>query len=130
MQGGRNIGDFKPLSQWLAGVYDKIEAALGHEICYALRLSDIKTINYAIPVVFSPCDEGEIEFELHFIHDPNYRGLAPVVTYWVTVITCDVATYGAGTFFICSPIGMVTEFAMDRWVAPKIAPKLYDLICK
>lgn len=129
IQPARDIGDFEPLSKYLAVAYEILELKLGHKICYALRLTDIKTLNHAIPVVFRPCPYGLDEFTLHFVHDALYRGLAPVVTYWTTVITCSIATYGAGYFFICSPMGMVTELAMDRWIAPALAPRLFNLVC-
>lgn len=126
----RDIGDFEPLSKYLAVAYEILEFKLGYKLCYILRLTDIKTINYAVPVVFQPCKHGLPEFTLHFVHDEKYRGLAPVVTYWTTVIACSIATYGAGYFFVCSPIGLVTELAMDKVVAPWLAPKLYSLICE
>lgn len=127
----RDIGDFKPVIRFLANAYDRLEARLGYKVCYALRLSDIKTINFTIPVVFAPCRYGLDEFTLHFVHDAKYRGLAPVVTYWATTVGCSVATFGAGVlFFICSPIGMLTEVVMDEIIAPRLAPKLYSAACE
>lgn len=125
----RDIGSFKPLSDWLARAYETIEAKLGYEICRALRLSDLKTLNYAIPVVFAPCKHGQNEFTMHFCHDAKYRGLAPVVTYWTVSITCSMATFGLGIFFVCSPIAMLTELVMDRKIAPWLAPKIYNAAC-
>lgn len=127
---GRPIGDFEPVSEWLKIAYEKIEDALGVEVCRALRLSDIKTINHAVPVVFRPCQFGEAEFNYHFIHDDVYRGLFPVVIYWVSSITCSMATFGAGYFFICSPIAMLIEAGADRVIAPWLAPKLYSWACE
>lgn len=124
-----DIGDFDPLSTWLATAYDKIEAALGYQLCYMLRISDLKTLNFTIPVVFSPCKYGQDEFTKHFVHDAKYRGLAPVVAYWVTTITCSIATFGAGYFFICSPIAMLVEFAVDKKVAPWLAPIIFEKAC-
>lgn len=129
LKSNRDIGDFKPLSQWLATAYDKIEAALGLEICRALRLSDIKTYNYTIPVVFRPCSVNEMQYELHFIHDSKYRGFFPTTAYWATSITCSVATFGAGYFFICSPIAMLVELGADRWAAPWLAPRIWEAAC-
>lgn len=126
----RDIGSFKPLSEYLAVAYEILEYNLGYKLCYTLRLTDIKSLNYAIPVVFKPCEYGLKEFELHFIHDAKYRGLAPVVSYWTTVITCSVASFGAGYFFICSPLGMLVELGMDKAVAPWLAPKIYNMVCE
>lgn len=130
-EGGRPIGDFAPLSMWLGEVYDRIEAALGLELCRLLRISDLKSLNYGLRVVFTPCYHGLVEFELHFIHDDKYRGVLPVVAYWSTVITCSVATFGAGIIgFICSPIAMLVEAGTDRVIAPWLAPKLFNLACE
>ncbi|NDC22505.1 MAG: hypothetical protein EBZ49_00020 [Proteobacteria bacterium] len=129
-RGERNIGDFEPLSKWLADAYDKIESKLGYQLCLALRLSDIKTINFGLVVVFRPCKYGEEEFKKHFIHDEKYRGLAPVVAYWTTIVACSFGTYGIGYFFICSPIGMIVELGVDKKIAPYLAPKIYNLACE
>lgn len=126
----RDIGDFEPLIKWLATAYNVLESKLGYQLCYNLRLSDIKSLNYGLPEVFNPCLHNELEFEKHFIHDSKYRGVAPVVTYWVTVAGCSIGTYAAGIIFpICSPIGMVTEWVMDRKLAPYLAPKIYSWAC-
>lgn len=128
---GRPIGDFAPLSQWLSEVYERIEDALGLELCRLLRISDIKTLNHGLRVVFSPCFHGLPEFTMHFCHDDKYRGVLPVVAYWSTVITCSVATFGAGIIgFICSPIAMLVEAGTDRVIAPWLAPKLFNLACE
>lgn len=130
-EGYRPIGDFAPLSQWLAEVYERIEAALGLELCRLLRISDIKTLNYSLRVAFRPCFHGIIEFGYHMIHDDNYRGLLPVLTFWSVQITCSVATFGAGIIaFICSPIAMLCEAGMDRVVAPWLVPRLWILACE
>lgn len=126
----RDIGDFEPLSKYLAAAYELLEYKLGYQICYLLRLTDIKSLLYCIPVCFKLlCKVGLDEFELHFVHDLKYRGLLPVITYWTSLIVCSIATFGAGVFFICSPIAMGIEFAMDRWVGPAVAPKLWNLVC-
>lgn len=126
---GRDIGDFEPLNKYLAIAYFILEQKLGYDLCRTLRLSDIMTLNFCIPVVFAPCKYGESEFTKHFVHDDKYRGLAPVVAYWVTSLTCSVATFGAGYFFVCSPIGMLVELGTDRVVAPALAPKIYGWSC-
>jgi hypothetical protein len=126
----RNIGDFEPLVKWLSDAYEKIESKLGYQLCVALRLSDLKTINHGLVVVFRPCKYGYDEFYKHFAtSDPKYRSLLPVVSYWTTVITCSIGTYGIGYFFICSPAGMLVEFVVDKKVAPWLAPKIYNSVC-
>lgn len=131
-----DIGDHKPLSQWLADFYDAIEEKLGVTICKALHLSDIKTFNYAIPVVFNPCtfDMGSVsisrkdEYRNHFAEGAVYYGLMPVVTYWVVDIACLFGTSGIGVFF-CGPIANFAEMACAEWIAPKLSDRVYDRAC-
>ena len=127
--GARDIGDFEPLSQFIADAYDKIEAKLGAKLCYTLRISDIKTLNYTIPVVFNPCTVNIDEYFMHFVHDANYRGFAPVVSYWGVMIGCLAATYGAGAIAVCSPIAMAVEYSMDKYVAPVMATRIHERKC-
>lgn len=125
----RSIGDFEPISEWLALSYEMLEAKLGLDLCETLRLTDIKTLNYCIKVCFQLCKYGYTNFYDHFVTDNRYKGLAPVVAYWTTVITCDIASYGAGYFFVCSPIGMLVERAVLIRVGPWLAPKVFDRTC-
>lgn len=125
----RDIGWFKPLIEWLAVTYELIELELGLELCRALRISDLKTINHGIIVVFRPCYYGLKEFTLHFVHDDKYRGFAPVISYWAAALSCTAALHGAGYFFVCSPTAMLIERVVDKRIAPKVAPKIYNAAC-
>jgi hypothetical protein len=138
---GRNIGDHKPLSEWLATAYKKIEAALGVTICSLLHLTDLKTINYGIPVVFHPCtydlapmpeSERMTEYRRHFsgkIDGEALDGLVPVLSYWIAWIACEVATYGGGWFIICSPLATLVEVAEERWITPKLSDMIFLKQC-
>lgn len=128
-KGQRDIGDFEPISEWLALAYEIIELNLGFTTCQILRLTDIKTINFALRVVFNPCRYGLVEFTNHFVGD-KYKGLAPVVSYWSVVTGCSIGTFGAGYFFVCSPAGWLIELGVLEVVAPRLSPKLYNLACQ
>lgn len=125
----RDIGWFEPLSDTLAIIYEIIEQKLGFEMCHALRLDDLKTINFGLHVAFRPCIYGFDEFYKHMADDPKYRALLPVISYWATVISCTVATHAIGYFFVCSPIGWAIERVVENRIAPKITFKLYQLAC-
>ncbi len=133
--GERRITDYQPLSTYLAIAYMILEEKLGYDICRALRLDLICTFNYTIKYIFTqPCAGGEAEFFSEFVHDDPtvfhpYEGLAPATSYVLTTIGCDVATFGAGVFWICGPIGMLVEFGMNKVVAPKLSPVLFNRIC-
>lgn len=123
VRAARDLGDHRPLSQWLADVYKKIEGKLGPDICHALRLDDIKILNYGIPVVFSCVDDvDEAEFGRHFV---PFSG---TVIYWTSFFVCVGGTWGTG-FFFCGPIAMGCEFLTERWIAPKLNPRVWNLSC-
>lgn len=139
-RGERNIGDHKPLSDWLAKAYDKINAALGDTICGLLHLSDLKTLNFGIPVVFHPCDfpmdsvtgDRKTEYRRHFSGKADGEaldGFVPVVSYWLTWAICEAATWGGGWFIICSPLGTLVEVAEERWLTPKLSDAIFEKAC-
>jgi hypothetical protein len=116
------IGDHRPLSQWLAKVYDKLEAKLGTFIMEATRLRDIKIFNYCIPVCFNPKGDPKInpliswgldEYLVHFV------ALASVTAYWVTWAICVGLTWGMGAVsFLCN----LPAMGIERLIATKVAP--------
>lgn len=129
----RGIGDHAPISAWLSEKYRMLEFTLGKDVVYTLRLSDIHTINHALPVVFKCVDNvDEMEYFLHFVHDDSptgpYRGLAPVVTYWVSFFACVGFTWGTG-FLFCSPISMGIEWFTKSVIAPKLNEPLWKKAC-
>lgn len=137
----RDIGDHKPLSQFLNIVESTFELTLGIATCKMLHLTDIKTFNFAIPVVFHPCSfpmdlvsgTRMDEYKRHFAggshSDSKYDGLISVVTYWVVEFSCSMATLGSGWFFICSPLGSAGEWIMERFLAPKLSDFVYTKAC-
>jgi hypothetical protein len=131
------IGDHPPLLEWLAKFYDQLEARLGRLVCKQLHLSDIKTFNFCIPVVFNPChfDMGAVEstrrdeYINHFASDRNYYGLMPVVTYWVVNLGCLVGTSGIASM-LCGPVAGWAQSSCNNWIAPGLAAKIFDRACK
>lgn len=126
----RNIGDFAPFNQWLSDVYEKTETDLGYAYCLSSRISDLKTINHGLVVVFNPCQYGYDEFYKHFAsNDPKYRSFLPVVSYWATVLGCYAGSYGTGVFMICGEVGVLVEELVQQDFAPMIAPQIYGGAC-
>jgi hypothetical protein len=119
------IGDYAPMSEWLSDVSKRLVELLGQEICDFLRISDLNTINYCLPVVFhiekvlGPVMIDFPEYEVHF--DP----FCGVVAYWSTWAACTGATWGTGAFIICTPAGWLVEKFTVKYVAPKVAPGAY-----
>lgn len=120
----RDLGDHAPLSKWLAEKTAMLELILGTELMKALRLYDLKVINYALPMVFKCLDNAnEIEYGKHFIP------LAGVVVYWTTFFVCVGGTWGTG-FLWCGPISMGTEFLTTHFIAPKLNGSVWKWACK
>jgi hypothetical protein len=122
----KGLGDHEPLSDWLAIWYVTLELLLGETFMKMTHLDDINIINFAIPVVFNPCDPewDKPEYNLHF------TPLAGVLTYWVAWGACVGATYGSGIIFICSAIGSAGEHIMVTFFAPKISDRIYERRCE
>lgn len=146
-----DVGDHKPVSQWVEGWYAKLEALLGVKVMDATHLRDIWVLNYTLPVVFNaeasndwctdelaahPFDTCEAEYRRHFVGtkyildpfatDIDHDGFSGVVTYWTVWALCEGATWGSGWFVICTPAGDLGEQAMERWVAPRLSNDLYE----
>lgn len=128
----RGITDHAPLSKWLADKTLMMEFILGHQVMHSLRLDDLITLNFGLPVVISCIDKvDEQEYFNHFVHDEihDYRGVGPVVIYWVSFFSCVGFTWGSG-FLFCSPVAMGTEYLTDSIIAPKLNPTLWKMACK
>jgi hypothetical protein len=119
----RGLGDHAPFSQWVAEKYAMIELILGVDICHALRLDDIKILNYGVPVVFSCVDDVDPEeYGLHFIP------FAGTVVYWTSFFACVGGTWGTG-FLFCSPISWGAEFVTEKWIAPALNEPAWNMFC-
>lgn len=134
-RGDKDVGDYAPWSLKLQALYQKIEDALGEEICHWARLDDIKSINHSVVVVLRLDALGDADIDLHEygLHwdgkeSVKYNlGLAGTVAYWTTYGVCVGVTWGMGAVtFICMPAGMVAERATEQWIAPKYREKLYQ----
>lgn len=133
----RDIGDHKPLFDWLDTVYNRIVSVIGVTAAKALHLSDLYTWNHTLPVVFKPCSfpmdsvlgTRKDEYKRHFDQGLVYYGLLPVDTYWILFIAIEATTSGIGTFF-AGPIAMAGEFIMGQYIAGPISDKVYSMACE
>jgi len=133
----RDIGDHAPLIEWLARFYAITELALGVEVCKSLHISDIKSLNYGIPVVFKPCSfpmdfvtiERKDEYRNHFNGDKIYYGFLPVIVYWAIDIPCMIGTAGIGAL-LCGPAASFGEYFSYKFVGPKISDRIFSSACE
>jgi len=124
-----DIGDHPPMWEWLDKLEKKLRAELGDFIMEATRLSDLRTFNYAIPIVLQPAGDerfdpptliSKLDYQQHFVP------FAGALSYWVTWGVCVGATWGAGILFICAPVGMIVERVIETRVAPPLSDKIWD----
>lgn len=126
----QDIGDHPPMWEWLDTLEKRLRELLGDFIMQVTRLEDLKTINYALPIVLHP--DGDIrtnpptmitklDYKQHFV---PFSG---VIAYWTAWGLCTGATWGMGAVvFICSPIGMVAERVVENKIAPDLSDKIWD----
>jgi len=118
--GREDLGDHKPLSEWLSRLYVRLEAKLGKWAMVQLGLDQIKIVNYAVPVVFYPKMPGidRKEYRLHF------APLAKVIAFWMILSACEVAFSVPILGEVCDPAAAFGAHLMEV----KFAPWLSDLI--
>lgn len=126
--GMQDIGDHKPLSQWLANYYEILKSKLGGGAIKQGILGDIWTLNYAIPVSFSPRngewrthqDGDRIEYRKHFIP------MSGVLTYYVSLIACQrvAATQGIPKQ-VCQKAATELKAVTVRYIAPKVSDYIF-----
>lgn len=120
-----DLGDHEPLSRWLARTHDRIEAKLGKRVCRLLHFSDIKVLNFAIPVVFRPRGSrtekwDRVEYQKHFV---PFSG---VVTYWAVNGACQVMAPGLWVYG-CGAVSEIPRFAVEKWIAPHVSNRVYAI---
>lgn len=99
--GALDLGDHEAIS-WLLDFYTKLEGFLGESTLKALHLDDIKTLAYAIPVVFEPArsDIDKPEYKLHFVP------FGKAVGYWGVYAGCSIYNWVGmpAVNLVCTPI--------------------------
>ena len=126
----QDIGDHPPMWEWLDKLEKDLRALLGDFVMQVTRLEDLKTFNYAIPIVLHP--DGDIRTEPPTLitkldYKQHFVPFAGALSYWTAWGVCTGATWGLGAVvFICSPIGMVAERVVETRVAPDLSDKIWE----
>lgn len=125
IKGLGDIGDHRPLAEWLTTLYNDLLAILGPEVMALTHLEDIRVINYTIPVVFhmqglTPQEINAGEYAKHWT---PFWG---VVSYWTVWGVCTGVTYGSGWFIVCTPAGMAAKYVVINYIASKFSDNGYE----
>jgi len=111
--------DHDPLFDWLNEAYDAIEDALPIPALEAARLDDIKKLNYAAPVTFSPgIAWDKQDYVDHFVP------FSKILVYWGAMGAC---TYYSGGAAIggCPMAAVTAEEMVGTFIAPQAGGSIY-----
>jgi len=125
-----DLGDHAPLFPWLDDFFNKMSSKYGTIIFNLPYVKDLRTLNFAIPVVFAPTGKGweqdgidaRIEYRKHFIPFAN------IITYYVSLFGCDYVATKQGQpelKKLCSKAAEKLEFVMGRYIAPVVSDWIF-----
>lgn len=128
----KELGDYKPMSDWLVNVHKKIEQSIGEFWCKFFHFHDIYILNFGFPVVLKPALYELPDYLDHFSGHLiagfwwDHHGVAGVIAYWIVEGTCTGFTGGVGAVsFACGPIAGFAEHVTDKRIAPPIAERIW-----
>lgn len=124
------LGDHSPLIPQLEEMLGSLAEKYGNVILTLPIVQDIRTLNFAIPVVFkpkgdwqSPEVDNRIEYRKHFIPFAN------IVTYYGALVACNyfaAKSEQPDLKKICKPAAEKLKFAMGRYIAPPISDWIFN----
>ena len=124
-----DLGDHAPLLPQLEDALNQFADKYGTIIFSLPIVQDIRTLNFAIPVVFHPKGDWQsaeydnrIEYRKHFIPFAN------IVTYYGVLIACNYYTSQSpqpDLKKICKPAAEKLKFVMGRYIAAPISDWIF-----
>jgi len=126
----RDLGDHDPFIPQLEDFLTQLADKYG-TIIYSLPVvGDIRTINFAVPVVFHPKGawqksdgDNRIEYRKHFIPFAN------IVTFYGSLLACNyfaAKSQQPDMKKVCQPAAEKLKFAMGRYIAPPISDWIFN----
>lgn len=135
LEPGKQMGDHSPID-WLFNVWAIMDTLLGREIMIQAHLDDLWIFAYSIkPCITCQDNIDKPEYALHFVGGPVNSvklfegGFAGSVTYWTALIACS-AGVSYPWALLCSPVAQLAEWAMERFIAPPLSPRIWGLVCE
>ncbi|MEY4617689.1 MAG: hypothetical protein RJB66_2649 [Pseudomonadota bacterium] len=121
-----DLGDHRPVCEWLGAFYEELERLLTKPFCEFFHLDDIKAFNYGYVVTYYPNGDpithetwDKKEYKKHFVP------FATASFYWSAYIACNVLAPGLASMG-CSIGLMAPRYFVRRWVAPPLAVHVYQ----
>ncbi len=123
------LGDHAPLFTWLEGFFTKMSDKYGAIIFNLPYVKDLRTLNFALPVVFNPKGkwqsaeyDNRIEYRKHFIPFAN------IVTFYSASYACNYYATKAGQpqlKKLCKTVAEKLQFVMGRYIAAPISDWIF-----
>lgn len=125
-----DLGDHAPLFKWLDDFFSKMASKYGTIIYNLPYVKDLRTLNYAILVVFTPKGKGwqtsdvdpRIEYRKHFIPFAN------IITYYAALFACNYVATKQGVpelKRLCGKAAEKLQFVMGRYIAPVVSDWIF-----
>lgn len=125
-----DLGDHAPLLPQIEDVLKQLSEKYGTIVMTLPVVTDIRTLNFAIPVVFHPRGEWQdpsidnrIEYRKHFIPFAN------IVTYYGALLACNyfaARSEQPDLKKLCKPAAEKLQFAMGRYIAPPMSDWIFN----
>lgn len=125
-----DLGDHAPLLPQIEEFLKTMSDQYGTVIMSLPLVKDIRTLNFAIPVVFHPKGDWQsaeydnrIEYRKHFIPFAN------IVTYYGVLVACNYYATKSGQSDmkkICKTAAEKLQFAMGRYIAPPMSDWIFN----
>ncbi|MES3037206.1 MAG: hypothetical protein V4736_04790 [Bdellovibrionota bacterium] len=122
----RDLGDHKPLNEWLGYFCKALKAQLGVEKMKATRLYDLMVLNFGIPVALNP-QGNELESWDKLEYSKHFVPLFGTMTYWGSMGVClYIAQTQAQIKPFCKKAAAFAEKLVVATVALKVSDMVYD----
>lgn len=126
-----DLGDHAPLFAWLEDFLTRMSDKYGAIVFSLPYVKDIRTLNFALPVVFQPRGawqkvgmDHRIEYRKHFIPFAN------LATYYISLYSCKaiLTKQGLGQLTrLCGKAASKLQFVMGRYIAPHVSDWVFKL---
>jgi Zn-dependent protease with chaperone function len=124
-----DLGDHAPLIPKLEDYFKTLSTKYGTILMSLPLVQDIRTLNFALPVVFQPKGswqsadyDNRIEYRKHFIPFAN------IVTYYGVLVACNIVAKKSAQpdlKKVCKPAAEKLRFAMGRYIAPQVSDWIF-----
>ncbi len=120
---------YTPMSTWLRDWYHTIKDLLGERVTTTLHLDDLQVINEGTPVILRFKSMGDT-VPTASVFEQYWNPWTSCIAFWLTYIGCEAACWGMDIALLCSPIAMIAEETVYRYIAPRWSDKFYERIYK